>query len=936
MTEYGVRRLVAINSGNYSFANIDLTKPVHLAAPNNRGKSTLVNALQFLYIDDFTKMKFGHRSHEDSRRHYFGADCSYLVFECLTTSGIQCMLVRGLSNLRGGQFERYIYDGEYRDTDFLDGSEIRSFDSVRTCLADRHLSQVRNADLWQVLAGNVPSDGGKAIPRLNILPIRRREEYAAFRDVFVRLLSLMNVNARTLRQLIIESHAREVGERKIDVAAEYKDEFERSERSEHHLNFIRTVADEIDKGRNLRLEILSHGDKFATAAPLVWLDAMRCHRFLEADVQGLVGAAARLELEQIETREKKEGLLKEYGKREAALETAVRNWEQLQSSHQRWSAYRDFVKEMRYKAERQAADIAERAQHLEQVGRLDHDAMRSRVKELRRQLDTDRRAVEQWEHTAAAELRRAGVTDGEIAAAFHIANPSLLKLIVGETLTIKDLNITLERVRAIASRVKDNVYSDNAMEVDLLRIGDSDVTLLRDLDQMRRGIQISEQELKQQTERLNIAEDREKARVDLDSLKNEHSGLLDELSQYDQYSTAWSNRVTVEGHLNNAKQSLVDAHREILDLDKQLATQGKEQKRIEQESRTLDANRDELRSAVRELKQDAERLGLAASLMPESDQQLDDASRPKSMQRFSTSICGKLVGLTSDLRRMASCRSELKQLQIAIVNKSRQFETQQRYFNEDDAEWESLIESRESLPQLEDATAKNWDALFTMLGARFNAVVTAVSSIKTAVERLNRGLKAYQVSNLLAVQIKLEEEHDTYSAVESLSNQGSLFQDRDAIDIAKKKLRQMIDRNEQIDLESLFELRINIQQSDGTWKEAASLDEIGSTGTGMTVKAMIFIQLVRAIAGNEKFRLHFYIDGLGELDDKNLSATAAMAISKGVIPITADPRLHLEPLAHPAVTVYGLGQSPDGRFNVDSYRTYHAHRRPQQAGVGRE
>ena len=72
------------------------------------------------------------------------------------------MLVRGLSNLRGGQFERYVYDGEFREADYLDDGEIRLFDSVKTRLADRHLAQVRNPDLWQVLAGNLPSDDGKA------------------------------------------------------------------------------------------------------------------------------------------------------------------------------------------------------------------------------------------------------------------------------------------------------------------------------------------------------------------------------------------------------------------------------------------------------------------------------------------------------------------------------------------------------------------------------------------------------------------------------------------------------------------------------------------------------------------------------------------------------------------------------------------------------
>ena len=94
----------------------------------------------------------------------------------------------------------------------------------------------------------------------------------------------------------------------------------------------------------------------------------------------------------------------------------------------------------------------------------------------------------------------------------------------------------------------------------------------------------------------------------------------------------------------------------------------------------------------------------------------------------------------------------------------------------------------------------------------------------------------------------------------------------------------------------------------------------------MTVKAMIFIQLIRAIASDERFRLHFYIDGLGELDDANLSATAGLAVSRGILPITADPRLHLEPLAHPSVTVYSLGQYANGKFYIDGTRSYQARR----------
>ena len=80
---YGVNRMILINSGRYGLAEVDLQTPVHLAAGNNQGKSTLVNALQFLYINDLGNMKFPN-SDEETTRHYFGGRNSYLIYECST------------------------------------------------------------------------------------------------------------------------------------------------------------------------------------------------------------------------------------------------------------------------------------------------------------------------------------------------------------------------------------------------------------------------------------------------------------------------------------------------------------------------------------------------------------------------------------------------------------------------------------------------------------------------------------------------------------------------------------------------------------------------------------------------------------------------------------------------------------------------------------
>jgi len=91
-TQFGVKRLILINSGRYGFAEVDLQVPVHLAAGNNQGKTTLVNALQFLYINDLGNMKFPNTD-EETTRHYFGGQNSYLIFEC-SVGPLRTLLLR--------------------------------------------------------------------------------------------------------------------------------------------------------------------------------------------------------------------------------------------------------------------------------------------------------------------------------------------------------------------------------------------------------------------------------------------------------------------------------------------------------------------------------------------------------------------------------------------------------------------------------------------------------------------------------------------------------------------------------------------------------------------------------------------------------------------------------------------------------------------------
>lgn len=926
MMHYGVQKLVAINSGNYVFAELDLGKPVHLAAPNNRGKSTLVNALQFLYIDDYSKMKFGKRSHEDTSRHYFGDENAYLVFECRTPSGPQCLLVRGLGNLRGGQFERYVYDGVFRLEDYInDDRAIRDFQVLRATFADRHLMKVKRSELWHVLGSTTPPENGKAAPRLNILPIRKREEYEAFRDVFARLLSLSAADARTLKQLIIDSHARDLGERRIDIAAEYRDDFERIERSDRELEFLRAVAELINKGRELRAEVASLRHDLDRSAPAAREGALQCHAQIENEQHRIDVQVASLEREREQLQADRDECLTAKGANQTEVGRLEAEWSSLAGAHDKWKEYRaPFIVQLRRELRQQNADVVELEQGLERASLLDVSAMERSVIELKQKVMADERALQRWQATAASELYRAGISDTEIGAAFRVLNPGLLNLIVGETVIVKDLDKAKTRIRGIANSIKENEFADDALVADISGIPKPDESLWRDPAAMQKQIAVERENLRRQESLLKVAKDQKTSREMLKKLNEKRTVLQTELAEYDRYSASWSNRHELETLLSAARKTVVETEAKQTDLGKRLRSNSLAARKTSENLQSLNDQKGELSTAAANFNDVVRRLNLdTGPLLSESVEQQETTSFDAAAV---SATVANLRKLSLNAGRMEQLQSDLRGVQSQITDKSRAFEAQVCYCGDEDEEWTRLIDGHDSLRQREEANERNWDALIRTLGARLNGIVVAMRNIKLAVERLNAGLKNYQVSNLRAVEIEAQEVLDIYAPLEALAGADSLFQDREAIDFARLRLRKMIDANQIIELPALFEIRIRTQTADGTWQHAASLDEIGSTGTGMTAKAMIFVQLVRAVARDKKYRLHFYVDGLGELDDRNLSATAAMAVSQGITPITADPRIHLEPLAHPEVTVYSLGQDSGGRFFVDKYRTYHARR----------
>lgn len=135
-----LKRLIILNSEIYSKADIELDNcnSLQIVGPNNIGKSTLIYALNFLFIIDGREMIFsGNRTGDKTTfNHYFPTiNSSFIVFEIFKKRYYSILIKKNAE----GKLDYYKIDSEYREEHYFtetdNGQKLRKFDSLLAELA---------------------------------------------------------------------------------------------------------------------------------------------------------------------------------------------------------------------------------------------------------------------------------------------------------------------------------------------------------------------------------------------------------------------------------------------------------------------------------------------------------------------------------------------------------------------------------------------------------------------------------------------------------------------------------------------------------------------------------------------------------------------------------------------------------------------------------
>ncbi|MCB1957473.1 MAG: hypothetical protein KDG55_17470 [Rhodocyclaceae bacterium] len=226
MIFYGFQRLALLNAAGYQRAELPLDAAVSLVAPNNAGKTSLINALQFLLIIDRRRMDFGAHDVDASRRFYFPHNSAYVLLEvslpAIGTVVLGCV-GKGVSH----DYEYFAYRGELDLEDYClpDGSTVAQ-PRLREHMAGfgRPVYFYSSAEFAEALYGG-RRRRAEHEPDFTVFKLERVSNAATFQKVLTRTLRLDRLSSAEVKAYLLEIFRDDLPDASIDFKAEWDKAF---------------------------------------------------------------------------------------------------------------------------------------------------------------------------------------------------------------------------------------------------------------------------------------------------------------------------------------------------------------------------------------------------------------------------------------------------------------------------------------------------------------------------------------------------------------------------------------------------------------------------------------------------------------------------------------------------------------------------------------
>jgi energy-coupling factor transporter ATP-binding protein EcfA2 len=886
--EYGLRKLVLINSANYEIAEIPLDDAVSIVGPNNSGKTSLINALQFLLIRDKQQMDFGAHDRNSSLKFYFPYPSSYILLEMQLKSGVVVVgcVGKGFSN----EYQYFSYEGSLHIEDYkdVDGSIIEEA-FLQEKMRKKGISinkYPRSTEFFNNLYGKTDLASSDLDIRLFSVAVSLRD---VFQKVLIKTLHLDKLDSADIKRFLLQinavNYSKEASSRGFDFKREWNEAFQSVEEDKAQYKACKDSMSSINDLERRYNRIRELRGKIGTMRPLINEGLSRWEEYKNSEDDRLKKDLARVQAGIAEYGEKHDQIIRDN-------EDINRNLGEIESKNDRYESLKSrFVLNIDEDVLRQNLDslnnqVAAKQTLLNSTRQDNVRFISKRIKELDEGINQSLRELESGEKLFKRQVQSL-LNSEEKDILYNLVNQRILSLSVDE----------LGHVRSFIESYKTWLNSQgDILEINGLTLNRCEILAMghyeeKSPEEIQEEINLSKDELKKYKERRRAIEEREKVNNELSVLIEKRDSAQKELNDYNEF---------VELRLSEAERNS-----EKIKLSKSLQENLNNLEKFDEEKGKSQSKEREIIGKIKDLNDRNSEISLLRNKRRDVENYTEVLEQVYLPYVYDGNVMEELPEL---LKKQVDDCDELDSVSSSKNRILRDLEhrgfTKFIGIEQEDEMTERILDYAHTLPKEEAAIQHNLHVAITRVGNILIELVNQYKTFEDDLAKFNVLITKRRVSDLKKLSIEINP-RDILDAVKIIARHSTDSADSmglfspDAkegyagnpeVDKAKEKLFRFCDNNDKLRLENLFDLSIKVQKEGELEQNLSDLNAIGSNGTVLMAKLIFGLALLHWMTDKKNATTSIcYLDEAASIDEENQKKLIAAAREFGFVLLFASP-----------------------------------------------
>jgi hypothetical protein len=848
-----LKRLVILNSEIYSKADIELgdCDSLQIVGPNNIGKSTLIYALNFLYIIDGKQMTFsGNRTGDKTTfNHYFPSiNSSYIIFE-IFKKRYYCILVKKNAE---GSLDYYKIDSDYKEEQYFvqttEGQKLKKFDSL---LADLSTSGVEynkysnRRDLFNFVYQKGKKNNG--VVWLNEGASQDQREISNnFSKIYRYLINSKLIDNKTLKESLIIADNKEYEQ--IEFSKKNQKDIQNLLKHNREIKVIKSIQKSFSDFKELVNQFKA---KNQILSEIVFaFDSLYSSVNIELNLK-VVEQKKERENHRVTLNEeltpKQSTLTKSVGGLEVTISQKQLSIDNLKVKIAKIKSYEgiDFLKQSLSNLDKERKDIESRLTQIENQNLNSRD-LENKISKLHKEISELERQIESYSNLLIHQISK------------NVNQKELLNAILSDSIT---------------ALPKENIQLGIEKLNEVMKIFDGAITIPKDfkgkpiesIEDLRIRKEEALKDKQNNEELLPIAKNLEKYRSELVITQKKIKEVNEKIDELNSLPELETNLTKEEAEQKALIQQKDETEKELRKINEQIS-------RINETINNLTneiSDKEKRIEKIQEWKVKIEQSGII-TIEYQTNETLDNLF--KNFERNSTE--------REDIKNRKERLFETLKTKTETV-----FASEEEFIKYLDSELVTLDDKQKSI----DALLKNISTQFSIpcktLYSKFQEFEAFINN------QFNSKIRKIKISDIDSLSIEIIPNENLIKDLKKIMEIRDLTTELIFDDQSENLniLNRYLDNQSVIDFNNLFDIKLHLDKK-GQHKVVDLRNQIESDGTDKMIRMVIIMSIIHQIVINdEENKIVIFVDEIGTIDEANRIEILNFCKENNFIPISAAP-----------------------------------------------